>query len=253
MDWAVSSGALEAAFQAQEAARIEAESKGPDRLEGREHRGPASGEAQKANKAASDATEAAQLFDAAADRVAKAPGGQPDAALQAQHKAAADGLAAATTAEAAATSAARASEIHLKDAEAETESYTATRARNSAAVAAANAAGTKAKEAQANATADSATIRQAAAARGLRPLAVRFSADHGGRSLYGPVEPGRRVRHPVAGLRGAPATASASIAAGPDGAFSACLADGSTPARRPQAGSSGPSATTRPPRRSAIA
>ena len=238
LDWAASAGALEAAFQAQEAARIEAESKGLDDLLKKAGENIAAlrkelAEAQKASKAAGDAKEAAQkLLDAAADRVAKAPGGQPDAALQAQHKAAADGLAAATTAEAAATSAARASEIHLKDAEAEAESYTATRARNSAAVAAANAAGTKAKEAQAKATADSATIRQAAAARGLRPLAVRFSADSAfvaavygdGSSRAWAVASAR----PVASLPGGPATASASIAAEPDGAFSACLADGST-------------------------
>lgn len=238
LDGIVAAEGLEMAFQKQEAARLEAQDKALDGLLKKANETVATvrkdlAEKQDALKQATDAKEAAKrAADAIADQVAKAPDGKPDAALEKSHKDARDKLMAATLAEASALSALRAREIHLKDAEAEGRNYSAAQARNEAAVAAAGAAAAKAKAAQDRAKADAAETRKAAAARKLRPLDVRFSADDqavaaafsDGSLRVWAVASGLPIGH----VPGRGSTAAASLAAGAEGVFAACTEEGST-------------------------
>ena len=233
----VAAEALELTFQSQEVARIEAENKALDELLKKARENVAAVrtvlvENQKTLKSASEARDAAQkAADLVAEQVGKTPAGKADPGLQAKQKEAQDRLAAATLAEGAAMTASRASEIHLKDAEAEAQNYMEAQSRNSGVLAGANAAMAKARETQARATADSAAIQKTAADRTLQPLAVAFSADSrfvaasssDGSLRVWAVASGRPIQY----LPGGAATTSASITTEPDGAFMACGADGS--------------------------
>lgn len=238
LEWVVAAEGLEAAFQKQEAARIEAQSKALDELLKKANETIATVrkdlvDKENALKQAADAKEAAQKAEAAlADEVAKAPGGKPDASLEKSQKDAQDKLRAAALAESAALAAFKARDIHLKDAEAEAQNYSAAQFQNKSAVAAANAAAVKAKEAQDKATADAAATRKSATARKLRPLAVSFSADtqtvaaalSDGSLCVWAVASGLPIQH----VPGSGVTTAASLVTCADGVFAASAADGST-------------------------
>ncbi|MDB5352902.1 MAG: domain, G-beta repeat [Planctomycetota bacterium] len=238
LDSVIAAEGLEMAFQKQEAIRIEAQSKGLDELlkkasESIEAVKKELVEKQNALKPATDAKEAAQkAATAVTDQVAKAPEGKPDAALVKLQKDAEEKLMAATLAESTALTAFKASEIHLKDAEAEAQNYSSARARNKTAVAAANAADARAKAAQDKATADATATKKAAADHKLLPLAVRFSTDQqavgvawsDGSLRVWAIASGLPTQH----LPGGGGTTNASLVSCGDNVFAASVADGST-------------------------
>ena len=170
---------------------------------------------------------------AVADQVAR-PAGKPASRLKNRGKTRTISIRPRTWPRARRWRNARAREIHIKDAEVEAQNYSAAISRNKVAIAAANAAAVKAKDAQDKATADAAVIRRPAAARTVRPLAVRFSADmqtvaavlsdgslRSGLSLPACPSSTFRLRADNGGFpRGLR-----------DGVFAACTADGSTSAR----------------------
>jgi WD40 repeat protein len=233
LGWTAATAALEAAFQQQEVARLEAENKAlDDRLKKADETIAAVkkelAEKEKALAAAREAREAAQR--AADGAAAKAPAGKPDPPLEKQQKDAQDKLAAANNAEAAAMSAVKAVEVHLKDAEAEAQNFKAARARNGDALAAAGAALGKAKDAQAKAVAESAAVKKAAS-KTAPPLAVRFSAD--AQTVAAAFGDGSvrvwavATGAPLLAVAGSAATPSAALVTGADGTLVACRADGS--------------------------
>jgi len=239
LEWAVAVEKLEETFQKQEVARIEAQNKALDALLKKANETIATVrkdlvDKENALKQATAAKEKAQKAEAeAAEQVAKAPDGKTDASLEKAHTDAQDQLKAAALAESEAQAALKAREIHLKDAEVESQNYSAAQSRNKNAIAAANDAAVKAKAAQDKATSDVATLRRRAATDPkLRPLAVRFSSDDqtvatvlsDGTLCVWAVASGL----PVGNLPGLGTTASASLVDGPDGAFAASTAEGST-------------------------
>ncbi len=232
LDWQVAAQALEASYQKQEVARIEAVNKAVDDRLKKVNETIANVrkelvEKDKALKSATEAKDAAQkAADAIAEQIAKA--GKPDPALEKQQKDAQDKLTAATAAESMAMAAYKALEIHLKDAEFEAQNFMAAQAKNQSAIASANAAAAKAKEAQDKATADSAALKKAVAERSTPLLAVRFSADaqtvaaaFGDGSLrVWAIASGVPIEHVVG-------TAATALAASGDGGFIASAPDGS--------------------------
>ena len=183
LDETIATQALEIAFQNQEAGRIDGQNKGLAELLKKANDTIANvkkdlGDKRNALKQANEAKEAATKTVAEAQsKVAAVPKDKPDAALEASLKDAQDKLTAAATAEKGALAAVAAREIHLKDAEAEAQNYTAAAAKNASLIKSANEAAAQAKTAQDKAAARSAEIRKTLAERKSQPLAVRFSAD----------------------------------------------------------------------------
>ncbi len=238
LQWVIAREGLEIAFQKEEAARIETQTKALGELLKKTNETIASVrkelvEKEKTLRQAIDAHETARKAVTAVEvQVAKAAQVKPDAALEKSLRDARDKLAAAALARSAAQAAFKAIEIHLKDAEAEAGNYAAARTQNQSAVVAAGAAAAGAKAAQDRATAEASATRKLAAAHKLQPLAVRFSEDAetvavvlGDGSLrVWAVASGLPVsRLPVVGT-----TTSAVLEACEDGGFVACSADGST-------------------------
>lgn len=238
LEWVVASEGLEATFQKQEVARIEAQTKALEELLKKANETIATVrkdlvDKENALKQATDTKEKAEKAEAAvAEQVAKLPDGKPDASLEKSQKDAQDKLKTAAEAESTARAAFKGREIHLKDAEVEAQNYSAAQSRNKSAVAAANAAAVKAKETQDKATADAAGTKKSATARKLRPLAVRFSADtqtvaaalSDGSVCVWAVASGLPIQH----LPGSGATTAASLVTCPEDVFAAATADGST-------------------------
>ena len=221
LDETIAGQALEIAFHNQEAGRIDGQNKGLAELLKKANDTIANvkkdlGDKRNALKQAADAREAAAKT----------------AAESASLKEAQDKLAAAMVAEKVALSAVAAREIHLKDAEAEAQNYTAAAAKNASLIKSANEVAAQAKTAQDKAAARSAEIRKTLAERKSQPLAVRFSADS--RSVAAVMNDGAlRVWAIASGLpvgqvscQGATALASFG-SAGEDG-FIASGGDGST-------------------------
>ncbi len=237
LDWLVAAEALEIAFQKQEMARIETQSKGLAELLKKTNETIATErkeliEKRSVLKQATAAKATAQKAVAAvANQVARAPDGKPDAALEKSQKDAQDRYMAADLAESTALAESKAREIHIKDAEVEAQNYSAAQTRNKSAIAAANAAAVKAKDAQDKATADAAALRNVTAARKAQPLAVRFSTDtqtvaaamSDGSLRFWAVSSGVPVQH----VSGCGPTTAASLVACADGIFAACTTDGS--------------------------
>ena len=238
LEWTVAAEGLEIAFQKQEAARIEAHSRGLDDLIKKANESIVAVkkelvERQGELKAATDARDAAQkVATASAERVAKAPEGKPDVAPLKSQKDADEKLSAVTKAESTALAAFKASEIHLKDAEAEAQSYAAAKTRNRSAFTTAAVAGARAKAAQDRAAADAAATRKAVADRKWQPLAVRFSSNqrtvaaawNDGSLRAWAIASGRPIRH----VPGGGAATTASLVTGGDNAFVASSPDGTT-------------------------
>ena len=157
---------------------------------------------------------------------------QATAAKEAARKDTQEKLTAAELTETVALSAFNALEIHLKDAVADALDDVASQSRNKAALDAANAALSKAKAAQDKGAADAAEIKNTAAARRPRPLALRFSAD--AKAIAAASNDGSlrvwaiATGLPIAQMPGVGMTASASLAVRDDGVFEAVGGDGST-------------------------
>lgn len=238
LEQVVAAGQLEIAFETQEVARIEAQNKGLNELLKKTNNTIATErkellERKTVLKQATDAKATAQkALAAVVDQLARSPADKPGGALEKSRKDAEDRYTAANLAESAALAELKAREIHIKDAEVEAQNYSAAQSRNRSAIAAANAAAVKAKQAQDKATADAAAIRNAAAARRVRPLAVCFATDKqtvaaamsDGSLRIWAVSSGMPVQH----LSGCGPIKAASLIACTDGVFAACAADGST-------------------------
>jgi WD40 repeat protein len=123
-------------------------------------------------------------------------------------------------------------EDHRKDADTEIERIEAGKARNAAALTVAQAASAAAKEAQKTATTGLATLAQATAKGGVRPLALAFSSDNQCVAALGEDGIARAwalaTARPTAEASLGSATTAASLVAAPEGGFLACSAAGAT-------------------------
>jgi len=242
LDWIIAAQGLEQAFQKSEVARIEAQNKALDELLKKANEAIVAmqkvlPEKRAALKPAQDSRAGAQkIVDEAATKIAQVPGGKPDPALAKQLKDAQEKLLGAKMAETSAQAAISASESNVKDAEAEVKRITDTKAKNARDLANVNAAIEKAKAAQDKAAADLASAKQALTKPAAKPLAVAFSGD--ARRVAAMFDDGSlRVWAVATGMPleevGGGATASTTLACGPDGAFVATrgltLTTGATP------------------------
>ena len=233
LEWTVAAQGLEQTFQKAETTRIEAQNKALDELLKKADgtiiaMKKALPEKEKTVKPAQEAKAAAQkALDDVATLIVKAPDGKPDAALEKQRKDAQDKLATTTTAEISALAAFAAVESNIRDAEAEVKHITAAKAKDSADLAVANAALDASKKVQDKATADLAAAKQALAKSGTKPLAVAFSAD--GQKVAAMLNDGTLTAWAVAsGIPieevGGAAAPTTTLAAAPDGTFTASKA-----------------------------
>lgn len=233
LEWAIAAQGLEQSFQKAETVRIEAQNKALDELLKKANETivamkKALPEKEKAVKPAQEAKAAAQkALDDVAGLIAKAPDGKPDAALAKQQKEAHEKLASTTMAETSAAAAFAAVESNIKDAEADVQRITDTKAKNNRDLAAANAANESAKKVQEKATADLAAAKQALTAPGAKPLAVTFSAD--GQKVAAFFEDGAlkvwavASGIPIEQVQGS-ATQKTTVTASADGSFTAAKA-----------------------------
>lgn len=242
LEWTIAAQGLEQSFQKAEATRIEAQNKALEELLKKANETiiamkKALPEKEKAVKPAQEEKTAAQkALEDVTELIAKAPDGKPDAALEKQQKDAHEKLASTTMAETSALAAFAAVESNIKDAEADVQRITGTKAKNDRDLAAANVANEKAKKTQDQATADLAAAKQAVAKPGAKPLAVTFSADGQKAAAYFE-DGGLKVWAvasgiPIEQVEGT-AAAKTTLTANPDGTFTAAksviLTTGGTP------------------------
>ena len=233
LEWTIAAQGLEQSFQKAETARIEAQNKALDELLKKANETiiamkKALPVKEKAVKPAQEAKAIAQkALDDIAELIAKAPDGKPDAALEKQQKEAHEKLASTTMAETSALTAFAAVESNIKDAEADVQRITGTKAKNDRDLVAANAANESAKKTQDKATADLAAAKQALTKPGAKPLAVTFSAD--GQKVAAYFDDGvlnvwaLSSGIPIEQVEGA-AAAKTTLTAGADGSFTAAKA-----------------------------
>lgn len=242
LDWTIAAQTLEQAFQKGEITRMEAQDKALDVLLGKANDAivamkKALPEKQKAVPPTTEAKAAAQkAVDEVTAKLAAAPGGKPDAALDKELKAAQDKLITAKMTEVSALAAVAATESNVKDAEEDLKRITDSKAKNARSVAAANAAIAAAKASQDKAAADLAALKTSLAKATAKALAVSFSAD--AQRVAALFDDGTlRTWAAATGIPieevGANAAAATTITAGADGSFvatkSLSLTVGSTP------------------------
>jgi WD40 repeat protein len=225
LELAVASRTLETAFQKQEAARLEALNKGLEDLFKKATETIATIrkdiiEKQAAVKQANDSKDKSQQAVTTAAALVTKSASKPDPALQKSLKEAQDKFAAATMTESTALAALKAREIHLKDAEVESQNYKAAQSKNLTLIQAANNAAAQSKTEQDKANAETVSIRKAETIRKLRPLAVRLASEkqtvaavfNDGSVRTWAIASGQSIRH----FHGAATIADASLSATSD-------------------------------------
>lgn len=228
LDWSMAAQSLEQSFQKSVISRIEAQEKAIDELLKKANEAmvamkKALPEKQKAVKPATEAREAAQKeVDEITTKVAAAPGGKPDPALDKQLKEAQDKLITARTAETSALAAASATESNEKDAEEDVQRITATKAKNAKALAAANAAIAASKATLDKDIPELAALKESQLKAKVKPVAVTFSSD--AQRIAAMFEDGAlRVWAVATGVpieeAGGTTAATTTIVAAPDGSF----------------------------------
>lgn len=174
---------LEQAFHKAEVSRIDAQNKALDELLKKANEAIVAmkkvlPEKQKAVEPATAGKAAAQkVVNDAKAKLANAPGGKPDAALDKELKDAEDKLITAAMAETSALAAVAAVQGNIKDAEEDVKRITASKAANAKTQAAATAAGEAAKKTQEKATADLAAAKASLTKGTAKAVAVAFSPD----------------------------------------------------------------------------
>ncbi len=186
LDWEQGYQGIELAFQTKMLTKTEAQIKALDELLKKSHEAittetKAIPERRKALEAATKAREAAEAALAALSATPPAPTEgtvpKPDPALEKQTKEAKDKLTAAEKAETTARAAAEASENHIKDAEAEIQRISQSKAENDGAITTLKEAVASAKTAQTKAGADLTALKTTLTKTNRRPLSLAFSAD----------------------------------------------------------------------------
>lgn len=230
LEWAIARNTLEQAFQKSEADRIAKQNTALDELLKKANDAITSmkkvlPEKQKAVPPTTTAKNDAQkAVDDVNAKIKAAPGGKPDATLDRDLKTAQDKLITAKMSEVSALAAVSATESNIKDAEDDVKRITDSKAKNAKAIADANAAGTAAKTAQDKATAELTALKQQITKATTKPLAVGFSAD-GGRVAALFEDGVLRVWAAASGLvieeSSGTSAGTTTIAAGPDGSFTA--------------------------------
>jgi WD40 repeat protein len=234
-EWTIARETVEQAFQKAEIAGIEAQNKALDELLKKANDAIVAmkkvlPEKQKGVKPAQDEKAVAQkAIDEVLARIAKAPGGKADAALEKELKAAQEKLAPVAMKESSAVAAVSATENNIKDAEIEVKRITDSKATNTKLTAAANAAIDVAKKSQDKATADLATAKQSVAKPKGKPVAVALAPD--GQRAAAVFDDGKLIVWAVATgipleeVSGTTAPTASLVSRG-DGLFSATLPDG---------------------------
>lgn len=230
LEWTVAAQALDQAFYKSEIIRIEAQDKALDVLLGKANEAIVAmkkvlPEKQQAvvPKTASTATAQKELDEITA-RIAKLPGGKPDAALDKEHKAAQDKLITTRMAEVSAQAAVAAAESNVRDAEEDVKRIQESKAKNARDRAAATQSMTAAKATQDKAAAELVEVRKVLGKPGAKPVAVAFSAD--AQRVAALLEDGvLRVWAVATGIpleeTSASATAAPTLATAADGSFTA--------------------------------
>jgi WD40 repeat protein len=183
LEWTVAAQTLEQAFQQTEITRITAQEKAIDELLKKANEAIVAmkkvlPEKQKAVKPAVEAREAAETQVAAIEaKIAAAPKGKPDAALDKELKEAQDKLITAKTAERSAVTAVSATESNVSDAEEDVKRITDTKAKNAKSIAASNTIISAAKIKVDQSNAGLAALKEALRKPTAKPLAVTFSRD----------------------------------------------------------------------------
>lgn len=224
---------LEQAFQRTATAKIEAQNKALDELlkkakdaiVAEKKKLPVK---EKAVKPAQDAVATAQkTVDEAAEVIAKAPEGKPDASMKGNLKTAQDKLITAKIAETSALAAFKAVQANITDAETQVTQITATKTENGKKLAASKAISEKAKKQQGEATADLAAAKKDLSKA--TPLAVTFSSDS--HELAATFDDGTLLvwglvtGMPIEEISGI--AAASSLVSRTDGGFATCSADAS--------------------------
>ncbi len=236
-EWTIARQTLEQAFQKAETTRIEAQNKALDELLKKANDAIVAMKAalpdkQKAVPPAQEAKAGGQkAVDDLLAKIAEAPDGKPDAALDKQLKEAQANLAKLAMAETSALAAAAATEDNIKDAEDEVKRIDETKAKNAQALADAGTASATAKTAQDEAAAALAAVKATLAKPAAKPVAVVLSPDASraaavfddGRLTVWAVATGTAVED-----QPGPASPDATLAARADGAFAATGPDGQT-------------------------
>lgn len=235
LDWTVASAGLDQAFQKTEVTRIEAQNKALDELLKKANEAIVAmkkvlPEKQKALQPTQEAKAKAQkVVDDAAAQLAKAVDAAAKVPLEKALKDAQEKLLGTAMTETSAQAGVAAAESNIKDAEDDVKRISDSKASNAKALTAANAAIETAKKTQEKATADLATTKQTLAKPTTKALALAFSTD--AQRVAAVLSDGSlqvwavATGMPVEQIPGT-ATASATLASTPSGAFVAKTAEG---------------------------
>jgi WD40 repeat protein len=242
LELTIAAQTLEQSFQKSVVTKIEAQNKSLDELLKKANEAIVAmnkvlPEKQKALAPAREAKAAAEkAVSDAKERVAKAPNGKPDAALEKELKDAQEKAQTVGMTEISALAAVSAAESNIKDAQAEVTRITESKTKNGKDLAAANDAISRAAKTQEKATTDLTAARLAFGKGSAKPLAVTFSPDarrvaalfDDGALRVWAVESGTPLEE-----SNAKAAAGTTLAAAPDGSFTAVntltLSTGTTP------------------------